>query len=59
MFDEALPVPYQGSSMVKKTRDDAIYVTGIATDVVLDQIHETFSSVGTIKVGPFLSPPFL
>ena len=45
--------------MVKKTRDDAIYVTGLATDVVLDQIHETFSSVGTIKVRPIFCPPSL
>ena len=36
--------------MTKKTRDDAIYVAGIPPDIEMEQIEETFSTVGPIKV---------
>lgn len=40
----------QGPAMVKRTRDDAVYVTGISFDTPIEKIQELFGSVGTIKV---------
>ena len=36
--------------MIKKTRDDAVFVTGIALDATFENIRDVFSSVGNIKV---------
>ena len=40
----------QGPSMVKRTRDDAVYVTGISFDTPIEKVQELFGSVGTIRV---------
>lgn len=36
--------------MVKKTRDDAVFVTGIGIDTTFENLRDLFSSVGNIKV---------
>lgn len=36
--------------MIKKTRDDAVYVTGVSLDTTFENVRDTFSSVGNIKV---------
>ena len=36
--------------MVKKTRDDAVFVTGIGMDTTFENLRDLFSSVGNIKV---------
>ena len=36
--------------MVKKTRDDAVFVTGIGFDTTFENLRDIFGSVGNIKV---------
>ena len=38
------------SGMVKKTRDDAVFVTGIGFDTTFENLRDIFGSVGNIKV---------
>lgn len=36
--------------MIKKTRDDAVFVTGIPLETTFENIRDVFASVGNIKV---------
>ena len=36
--------------MVKKTRDDAVYVTGFNSRTTFEDIRDIFGSVGNLKV---------
>ena len=36
--------------MVKRIRDDAVYVTGISFDTPIESVQELFGAVGTIRV---------
>ena len=55
-FSFPLPSPLSptggggGGGMIKKTRDDAVYVTGVSLDTTFENVRDTFSSVGNIKV---------
>ena len=40
----------QDGSMIKKTRDDAVFVTGIPLDTTFENIRDIFGSIGNIKV---------
>ena len=40
-----------GDNPIKKTRENAVYVTGLASDVTEEKLSELFGSIGVIKVG--------
>jgi RNA recognition motif-containing protein len=41
-----------GGGMVKKTRDDAVFVTGIPLETTFENVRDVFGSIGDIKENP-------
>lgn len=44
--------------MTKKTRDDAIYISGLPSELEMEQIEETFGTAGIIKVKLYAAGTF-